>query len=284
MTEATPIGQRYSLLYSKPPEPLKDSKRLRKRMARLFDSTVRDFDEYDLGRYIEGELGIDVVSHGPMSAYVDWNDILLWELRDLLCVITLIGRYASRKSHPEAKAYPATVSRILAEEAASYRIDDQCGVHPLIDSAFSANLAAALRGLEGEPGAATQRFMALADENLLPGGDLREVVRASFDAVENLFKANFRGATSLNKANIQTKLRPAIELYYSEPHAKRSALKICDGLLDWAEACHIYRHAPGTEEPSPPPEEVAVALASQAFTYVRWLSDVSLRYSQAADS
>ena len=91
----------------------------------------------------------------------------------------------------------------------------------------------------------------------------------------------FDGAIALNSATVQSYLRPFIERTHADKIAKRTALKTCDSLKDWADACHNYRHAPGEPDPARPPEELAVVLVSQGFTYVRWLADLKRRYVEA---
>lgn len=281
MADETPTGERYSLLYLRPEEAVADSLRLRKRLARHFEATVLRPDEHEFGRLLEQELGIDVLVSAPRGYRIPWDRIDRWALRDVLCTITLVGRYAHALGGNAGANYPKELARILSEESASYRLDKKCGVHPAVDSAHQANLASTVRGIGKDTHRTTRAFIVKADENLLPQGDQREAIRSAFDAVENVFKMSFDGAIALNSGTVQSYLRPFVERTHADTIARRTALKTCDSMKDWADACHNYRHAPGEPDPAPPPEELAVVLVSQGFTYVRWLADLERRYVEA---
>lgn len=274
MTDEQPQGQRYSLIYLKPEELSSDSQRMRKRLAITFDELVSRDEHSDLGRALESELGISVLHDGLYDNYIRWDDLLHWETRDVLCTITLLGRYARRKSENAARRLNERIRRILIEECVGYTLDSSFGVHPAVDAAFRAELAGVLRGLEAGGYAAARSYIERADAHLLPEGDRREAVKSSFDAVENVFKILCPRAQSLNKLAIDSYLRPEIDRIYLEAVAKRAAHKMYQALTDWSDACHNYRHASGDAALDLPPEELAVALVSQGLGYVRWLVDL----------
>ena len=87
MADGIPTGERYSLLYLKPDEAIADSQRLRTRLAGRFEATVQNEHEGDLGKFLERELGISVLSNS-YSTYIIWSEIGKWALRDVLCTIT----------------------------------------------------------------------------------------------------------------------------------------------------------------------------------------------------
>lgn len=268
MDTGVPQGVRFSLLYLQSDAPLSDSVRLRKRLIRCFDEVVGDNDE-PMGCLLESELGIDVLQRGPYSSYVEWDRYLHVELRDVLDTITLVARY---RTAPLRELFCKKVSRILAEENASYRIDPQGGLHPNVDSAYRAKVESTVQGLSSRKFEAAREFIRKADEGLLPAGDKRDAIKAAFDAVENIFKVTFTGATALNKGTVQNYLRPFLEVGNADPVARRAALKLAEALIDWADGCHNYRHAPGEAEPPPPPEQLAIMLVSQGIDFARWLA------------
>ncbi len=274
-----PTGQRYSLLYMPPTELTKDSKRFRRRLIKCFEAEIGD-PSFDFGQVVEQELGIEILVNNGFALYVQWDTYLKHDLRDLLDTITLVGRYVkNKKSLLNQSRFIDAIGRIFKEEGVAYRIDAECGIHPSVDATYRANISSTIRGLGVAEYAAAQGFVVRADDSMMPGGDRREAIRAVFDAVENLFKMTFQGATSLNKLMIQNHLKPHIERVYIDTVAKRAALKFCEALIDWADACHNYRHAPGEAEPTVSPEELTVALVSQGYAYVRWLADVRRQYS-----
>lgn len=281
MTEDVPTGQRFSLIYLRPDELVSDSERLRMRVQKRFAKVARKKEEeLEIGHFLEDELGIKVIKRTGYLSYVPWDQVDKWELRDILCSITLIGRLLAKSRPQDAQHFRAELVRIFTEESAAYRLDDDFGVHPAIDSAFQANLAEAIRGTSQAAFVAAKEFLLKADQGLMPDGDSREAVRAAFDAVENVFRVMFGGAIALNKTTVQAHLRPFLETAYTDATAKRAALKSCESLIDWADACHYYRHATGQPEPNSPPEELAVALVGQGIAFVRWLVDLQRSYQR----
>ena len=278
MTTEGPKGERFSLLYLRPDEPISDSPRLRMRLQKRFERSVSGTEHPHVGRYLEAELGIKVLHRGVSHPYIHWDAVQKWALRDVLCAVTLIGEHVDSKGQGAAREYKAEVTRIFSEECASYRVDSECGVHPAVDASYQATLASAVRGLHPKSYAAARDYLTRADNSLMPDGDGRDAIRAAFDAVENVFRMMFDGAISLNKSTLQSHLRPLLERLFPDDAARRTALKFHDAFIDWADACHNYRHAAGQPEPAQPPEELTVALVSQGFGYVRWLADLRRRY------
>jgi hypothetical protein len=260
-----------------PDEPVADSKRFRMRLQKRLEEVVGDTDHISVGRYLEAELGINVRAFGGTRAYISWDQVSHWGLRDVPCSITLVGNLVAKTRPSAAKQFREQVVRIFSEESSAYRRDEDFGVHPAIDSAFQANLAEAIRGINQAAFVAARDFISRADQELMPGGDNREAVRAVFDETENVFKMMFGGAIALNKTTVHAHLRPYVETAYTDSTAKRSAVKSCDSLIDWADACHNYRHAAGELEPTSPPEDLAVALVGQGIAFVRWLIDPQRR-------
>lgn len=279
----SPLGQRFSLVYLKSDQAITDSDRLRRRIMKAFEKVVARSDHSRLGDFLEGELGIAVLRQGYNGQYIKWEDILHWQMRDVLCTVTLVFKYIRRRRDQDGRSFFTAVRRIFAEEHAAYTIDDEGGVHPFIDSGYQAQIAAVLRGLGAAGNSGALGFVQKADQELMPGGDPREAIRAIFDAAENIFKITFEGAIALNKDTIQKHLQPHLTKSVAEPAEQRASSKLCASLIDWADACHNYRHAPSAPDPAAPSEVLAVALVSQGLGYVRWLSDLQ-REAQAAST
>lgn len=209
-----------------------------------------------------------------MTAFLSWATLTGGELRDILDTITLLGQYMRRQGMVSEGRFRTEVQRILGEESASYRIDADFGIHPAVDSAYQANVDAAIRSLALSKFSAARGHIERADHQLLPAGNTREAIRAVFDAVENVFRQQFERATHINQATIQNDLRPFVDGLYADPVERRTAAKIVNSLSDWVEACHFYRHEPGHAEPTPPSHDLAVILVSQGISYARWLADL----------
>jgi len=265
-------GKRFSLVYLKSDRLIPDSIRLRRRLIAVFEGEI-GHNSGEVGRILQGELGISVLTFNYGSYFVTWSDILRWEMRDVLDAITLIGRTFDGNEGKYSR-FKREISRIFAEESASYRLDEKCGVHPAIDAAYLANFDSMIRHLGSKRFESARTHVAKADDELLPAGNSREAIRAIFDAVENLYKQIFPKAQSINSAGIKNDLKPFAQRFYLDGPEARAVSKNVDALSDWVEACHNYRHDPGHPDPTPPSEELAVLIVSQGIGYVRWLADL----------
>ncbi|MCX5578864.1 hypothetical protein [Kaistia terrae] len=274
MNEEIPKGRRFSLLYVTQDSAASDSERLRNRLSKRFELSVGE-RSYEVGSFLERELGIELLRLGSDRYYLRWDDFRKVELRDLLDSVTLIGRSVRAQNQHLGAIYFREVSRIFEEERTAYRLDEDFGVHPSIDPAYEANLESAVRGLSSLGFNAARDYLQKADDELLPSGDTRQAIRSVFDAVENVFKQVFPKATSVNSKTIQNELRPHVERSHADGPEKRTALKNVEALTDWVDGCHNYRHEPGHQEPIPPQEGLAVLIVSQGIGYARWLAELS---------
>ena len=281
MTDEVPQGQRFSHLYLRPDQLAVDSPRLRTRLVLASREAVGG-SAVTFGSYLERELGIRVLRRGTMTAYVPWDDLARWELKDVLDTITLVSRFLTPDAVNTAKVFAREVTRIFAEESANYRLDNKFGIHPAVDAAYQATFDASVRSLGSARFQAVREHLAKADDELLSTGNSREAIRSGFDAVENLFKQLFPRATNINRTTIQNDLRPLVDRLYSDPPEKRTALKIVESLVDWVDACHNYRHEPGHSEPTPPEWDLAVLVVSQSIAFSRWLAVLLKRSEERA--
>lgn len=274
MQDSPPIGQRYSLVYLRPEHEVQDSDRLRMRLMKVISGHAKDLNAPNLANHLERELGIRVLRTGYDGSNIRWDELLRWSNRDVLCSITLIFRQLYWRSQEHGERFIFDLRRVFSEEHAAYTIDDAGGVHPFVDSTYQAHFAAVVRNLGAAGNNGALGFVQRADEQLMPGGDRREAIRAIFDAAENLFKITFNGTIALNKDTIQKHLQPHFANNGAEAVEQRASAKLSASLIDWADACHNYRHAPGAPDPAAPSEALAVALVSQGLGYVRWLCDL----------
>lgn len=274
MSDANPLGQRFSHVYLRKDEFLQDSPRARRRVAALIAST-KDAD--GLGGFLISELGIDVI-YG--MANLDWASTLgKYTTPDFLDVITLAYRFLNQKRgramhDPGAnEKFLRTCRRIFAEEALSYVIDDAGGVHFKIDAEFASNSNSAIAALTapryGNALAEFEKGMA-ALSSATPDG--KEGIRGVFGAAECLYKLIFPKAAKLTSAEALKNLQSAVQsLYVTDAVAQRAASRMVNSLADWVDACHNYRHEQGVEEPSQPPLDLAIEMVSAGSGFVRWL-------------
>ncbi len=252
---------------------------MRFRVADTIDTLLSFKEEFDVGygRYLEAELGVEVVQSG-YNLFVNWRDFLTrCELPVFLDAITLIHRLAQRQQHNlNLRGYRERVERIFRETNVAYRLDEECGVHPFVDSAFEVSRSAAIAGLDAGRYAAAREHVERSDQAMLAvAPDYRQAIRSIFDTTETIFKLMFSRENQLNSRAIQNKLKPVIEARYSEgTTAMRAVNKQRDGFEDWINSAHNYRHAAGEQEPSQPPKELAELMVSQGFGWVRWLVEM----------
>lgn len=273
MTEQPSQGQRFSQVYLRPDRLASDTPRLRRRLVSAFRDAIGQRD-VEVGQYLERELGIELVSYGISHGYLDYGDLRDGELRDVLDAITLVGQFLRRRGFASEMPFLSSVRRILLEESASYRVDDDFGLHPAVDGAYQANIVSAVRSLSAGSFEAARSHIQRADDLLLPAGNTRDAIRAAFDAVENIYRQQFSRAPHINRASIQSDLRPLVDGLHADAVERRTASKTVESLSDWVDACHNYRHEPGHAEPTPPSHDLAVLLVSQGISYGRWLADL----------
>lgn len=275
-----PMGKRYSLIYLRNDEVLKDDNRMRFRMGKLFAKLAPSGSDSGVGfgETVEVELGISAVSDGYGGTFVQFDRLTAKaEIRDLLDMTTLLFEFLvanGRDAH--AAEMLTTVRRIFAETQVGYTLDDQGVMHPAFDTAFEGVRQSAIRGLGGEKYNLTRQFVEDAEKALIADPiDGRQAIRNIFEAVENLYKQMYPRAALLNNGSIANDLKPEIEASLEGRNvAKRSALKQVDSFKCRINSAHDYRHAPGDPEPAQPPEELAILAVSQGFGFLRWLVTV----------
>jgi hypothetical protein len=275
-----PTGERFSHVYLRRDEPLNDSPRARRRIAAWLGQSkdAASDNAPDLGSFLIGELGVD-----PVYQYgLDWKATFeKFGTPDFLDTITLTfrwfvqkrGRASGMYDPSSSEKFLTTCRRIFAEEALSYDLDDQGGVHFKVDAEFAANTNATINAIEGprygNVRAEFEKGMA-AIASASPDG--KEGIRGVFGAAESLYRLIFPKAAKLIAADALKTLQSASQsLYASDPVAQRAASKMVAAFADWVDACHNYRHEQGVQEPSQPPIDLTIEMISAGSGFVRWL-------------
>jgi hypothetical protein len=271
-----PEGQRFTHVYAERGKPVDDSPRVRRRIAAVI-SGMRDARE--LPTLVPRELGLDLVwaAYGP-----NWPAFLgQVEVADLLDLITVAYRYLTvQKSGPmhdpsANERWLAEVRRIFEEENFGYTVDDAGGVHYRLDEEFARNQSATIAALQSARYANSldgfrKGMAALAGAP--PDG--KGAIRATFAAVEGLFKLIVPKAVRLGAAELDD-LMPLLDRQYSaDATALRSSNKMLRSLKEWVDAAHFYRHEQGTEHIAQPPQSLAIYLVSSGAAHLRWLAEL----------
>jgi hypothetical protein len=272
MNSDVPTGKRFSQVYLQRGTAVRDDVRFRRRLAAYFnvlDSKI----ECSFASRLQREVGVSLDS-------TSWG--YLWEpfwtsgkLRDVLDAITEIYHEAMTKNRHYAEEWLRSVKRLMQEESLAYRVDDQGGIHYAVDEEFEHNRLATLAGLgrpRYEAARAAYETAHLSFNSSPP--DTRGAIRHSFDALETVFKLILGDRVSrLGAAEIERQLRPVVLARYTNA-ARNSTGLLLKSFAEWVNAAHQYRHAQGTEQPNPPPIELAILSVGSAASFLRWLIDL----------
>lgn len=265
---------RYSQLYTERGKATADSQRFRTRIAGYMLRTLAAEQGYRSAGLLHQTLGIDV----PAGAARTWlGDFFRQaELRDVLDAITVVRSAVLRGSRIDASEWRSFVVRAAKEENLAYRIDDDCVVHPYVDSEFEANRASALEALaDPKFGEARNDFEAAFRH--LRNGEGKQAIRMMFPAVETAVKVLFPGrVTRLEVTEVDRQLVPAmVTKYTGNQPAIDAGRRLLDGFKDWIIASHPYRHGQEIQEATDLPRDLVVAHLSAGATYLRWTIEIS---------
>ncbi len=291
LSRERPVGLPFSQVYLKSDELVDDSERFRKRLSMAVHHISLESKGYrDLGRYLEGKLGVDgpVFTTTPLH---DWKKFYLrLEIRDVLDSITRIHEYFARQTdavekvlgkqfsssqtHVALRSFRATIQEIFAEEPIGYELDEEFGVHFRVDTAFSLEKQSAIKGLSGKQYGPAREYIEKIDDCLMQSpADGTGAIRNVFFAVENVGN-QLLGTRQFDGKAINA-LKNLLAVKYQDgldDHLKAANATMAQSFGSWVSACHNYRHEKGTEKPHRPPEDLAILLVNQGFGYVRWLA------------
>ena len=281
------IGKRFTQVYMIRGEPKKDSKKARFRLAKLSERSCPperksgSFRTLDYNKRaqdnIENDLGIRFATASTSGHFFrnwEWffNRISVTEMLDSITVI-------ARSIHNEYEKFDRRAGflqeaqRIFREENLAYEIDEAGGIHPLIDTVFSAAIDSAIVGLDDPRYTASLECVSRIDHFLLKDPqDYIGAIRSVFGACENTFKLMYQVPRLDSKSAGENISRDQQSLYEGHPSMQGAGAKVLESFKDWINAAHFYRHEQGVEEPSQPAPELGILLVSQGLSFVRWLA------------
>jgi hypothetical protein len=280
--ENIPTGQLYSRIYLQPTETVRDGARMRMRVSRAIQQHIpRNRRDTGFGAAVEGELGIEIVSSSAYNTpYVSWERLVRQELSisDLLNILTMLWRNVDGRGRDN---FINNITRIFAEEAIGFSVDEEMGFHPAFDEEFERSRSSIVRILNVERFRHEADFVALSETALLANPlDGRAAIRAVYDAAENLFK-RITGKQNITNGHVRKELAAVASQGIPQDGKSNVAVnKILNAFEDWAAACHFYRHAPGEAETAQPTEAIAILIVSQGYGFVRWLAELSAAQSE----
>lgn len=264
---------RFSLLYLERGQPTRDSVRFRNRLAAFFSESLSNHFNLPVTKLYEIETGAKVPSYGYGSVFADV--FRKAELRDVLDAITIVYRVISAKQdRRSALAWLEFVARAMREENLGHKVDARCIVHYYVDQEFERNRAATVAVLERPEFAATKAAFEDAYRHLdaIPR-DTKAAVRSMFEALEILARLIVPGAKNLNRWLAQNTLKKNCLAVTDGDTVEQEVLsRLFDGMAEWIDAIHNYRHGQASREPIAPSEDLAVFVLSTGSAYLRQLA------------
>ena len=267
-------GQKFSQVYIEKGVALPDSARMRNRLSAVsFDYTGNH--SFKLAKLIMRETGAKMPYFAQSYSFAKFFETC--ELRDLLDSITLIFKWHG--GSPIAKKWKLFVERVFKEENVGYRLDDKCGVHYFVDEEFEHSRAITVANLSSQPAVleAFEKAHSFLDQD---PPDTASAIRAMFEALEILYKhiVDAEGKERLNGFGVNKNLKPLLQKAFTENLTAATAVDhMMDGLCDWIDAGHMYRHGQKVKESSPPPLSYAVMFISQGAGFLRFLLPLAKR-------
>jgi hypothetical protein len=264
-------GEFFTRLYIERAPPMRDSITFRNRLIGYLQANHRD--EYgEIGSHAKQELGLIMpIQYHVLGGFSDVPAFLgLAPIKDFLNLITVIWRVLKPR-YGETK-WREFVARAMREESLGYSIDAYGGVHYLVDEEFERNRVSVLRGLESQRYAAVRAAFESAHSYLdAQPPDAKACVRSMFEALEILARLMEPGSQRLNKQLVVDKLKVSATWLLPDAIEVKALEKIFDGIADWVDGMHIYRHGQATEDPVAPSMELAVYVLSSGAAMLRLL-------------
>ncbi|MEO8157921.1 MAG: hypothetical protein ABI648_09005 [Betaproteobacteria bacterium] len=298
--ENKPVGELFARVYLERGAPTQDNDFFRNRLeAYLSSNHYKDYAE--LSKYLKQEAGlvVPVTYQQQFGLYYNFPDFLSkTRIEYLLTAMTLIWRFlrqkypqATRASkpgiqfetiYPQADAWHAFVTRTLREENMAYALDEKCGVHFFVDEEFERNRVSALRSLEAPRYAGVRAAFEAAHGYLdAQPPDTKASVRSMFEALEILARLIDPQSKNLNKWSTENKLKELALSGVTDATERDSIAKTFDGLAQWVDGLHNYRHGQGVPRPVAPSLTFAVYVISSGAATLRWLADLDTRDEEA---
>jgi hypothetical protein len=266
-------GERFSLLYVQPADPVPDSARARHRIGALLGEAVANGHVEGLAAHLSRNLGVPMPGNGRYPSHLN-QFIRECQTADFLDMVTVVYRYLFwHRSEGTANWWRDAVRQIFNEENLGYEIDDAGGLHPRVDRAFQKNLVSAIAGLQSDRYQKVRELIELSSTNLCADPpNYKQAWRATLSAVEVLFGLMFPYAR-LTTDEIERRLQPMVErAYEGDPTAQNAAQKMLAGFGEWLEASQKYRHQPGAAEVPQPPADIAILSIGHGVSLLRWLA------------
>ncbi|MDA8349888.1 MAG: hypothetical protein M0038_13995 [Pseudomonadota bacterium] len=293
MTNAErPSGELFSRLYIERGAPAQDSPFFRNRLSGYLSASHYE-DGGAISAYLKEEGGLILSYNG----YWDFDGFFTkTRIEFVLSSITLIWRFLKKQypswngtsgpagfTYPKADAWHGFVQRALREENLAYSLDELCGVHYFVDEEFERNRVSVLRAASAPRYSGVLAAFQSAHSHLdAQPADTKASVRSMFEAVEILARLVDPNSQRLNRRLVE-KLKTLVSAAGVDSIERDCREKLLEGVADWVDAIHLYRHGQGLETPVAPSLEVAVYVLSSGAAALRLLLAVDSSLQKAGD-
>jgi len=274
--------------------PTQDSVLLRNRLDGYLQAN--HYAEYaKLASYLRQEGGLVIgtfYSDKHNTAFFNFNQFFTGSPIELvLSAITLVWRYLKANHqqpvtrqdrsigyiYPKASAWRDFVNRSLREENVGYVADAECGIHFFVDEEFERNRASALACLSSPRHAAVRTAFEQSHFYLDSSPpDTKAAVRSSFESLEILARLIDPASKNLNRWMVENKLKPLILANAINSTEGAMLEKAMDGLAQFVDGIHSFRHGQGTHDPVAPSLPTAVYVAASTGAALRLLAPTDL--------
>ena len=222
-----------------------------------------------------------IVQSAPMDRLLSFITVLYQKLAEQASNFNFRNPYDASVAQKAPDWLRRGVARVFREESMAYEIDEQGGVHPLVDSEFQRNRHETLISLASSRYTNVDHAYRAAFNRLtVQSFDTKAAVRDIFDAAESLFKLMAAPRNpNLTGSSVDSDLRPIVDraLASTDDATKQAAGKTLSSFGKWADACHPYRHGQQSETIVAPPPQLATLLISQGASFIRWLAGIDQR-------
>jgi hypothetical protein len=267
---------RFSQIYITQGTPVTDNERMRNRLGAYtweFHHSERAAIVNRIHKVTGAKVPV-IVSTFSLPTFMETAAI-----RDVLDSITIIFKYFSIESVNKYQAikWCDFVSNVFKEENLSYSMNKLGGVRFHQDLEFERNRVTTISNLDGQT-AVKEAFDKAYDFLNHEKQDTASAIRAIFEAIEIFYKhlVKAEGKERLSAYNINKTLKPVLQEHLSsKPVELKATMHILDGLSDWIDSGHMYRHGQKLDETEKPSIEFTVMYISQGASYLRFLLTLS---------
>jgi hypothetical protein len=272
-SQANDKPQVFSQFYAKHGTPLQDSPRLRRRLGIWLKSFLSDYQERHVRNTINTGVGTNLsydnlYDHFLKSSLPDALDSITHAFNGIKN--TIPNGYSDDTKH-SAEEWKNFTALALLEENVGYKLDAHCNVRFSVDEEFSRSESSTILMLALPRYEAARKSFESAMSALRYPDQTGTAIRNLFDANETVYKLMFAGkADKLATTNIETLLSPQVSYGLQDPELNSSKLMI-KSFKEWISSAHFYRHAAGSEVPTPPSLDFAVWFFSCGAGHLRWL-------------